>query len=415
MKHLLTQTISSKFHLFISFFLLLHLSTRAQIIFEEGYIIDNDNKKTTCWIKNNEWNVSPRTITYQLNENSSPIEGDITDIKEFKVSSEKYRRFTVDIDQSETGIQNLSTSPDPEFKEETLFLKLLVEGKATLYVSRQHQKYFYSINNDSATQLIHKEYIAKTTVDTKTHNYNDTKNVIRSNDGYKFQLLKDLKCSDINIQSFNSLEYEKKDLSKLFEQYNKCVGATYTNYEESNNKAPLSLHIKAGAKYSTLKIRNDASYYHNVDFNAHYGLTLACQLEYSLAINKNKWSIFLEPSYQYYDSEDPRDEYSFNYVVDYSSIEIPLGIKYYMFLGEDSKLSLSTSFVVLDAVIDDAVGPHEITGGHNFNFSCGFSYKDKYSMELKYGARRDLLNSYINYNSNYQSLSVVLGYKLFGK
>ena len=49
-------------------------------------------------------------------------------VKEFSVgSSQKYINLIVDIDRSSKKITDLSTKRTPEYKSETLFLKVLVE------------------------------------------------------------------------------------------------------------------------------------------------------------------------------------------------------------------------------------------------------------------------------------------------
>lgn len=45
---------------------LLSLITNAQIIFEKGYYITNDDQKIDCFIKNNDWKYNPSEFDYQL-------------------------------------------------------------------------------------------------------------------------------------------------------------------------------------------------------------------------------------------------------------------------------------------------------------------------------------------------------------
>ncbi len=44
---------------------------------------------------------------------------------------------------------------------------------------------------------------------------------------------------------------------------------------------------------------------------------------------------------------------------------------------------------------------------------AGYKYNDKYSIEVRYYLNRDILTDYVNWNSNFKSLNIVLGYTLF--
>ncbi len=55
----------------------------------------------------------------------------------------------------------------------------------------------------------------------------------------------------------------------------------------------------------------------------------------------------------------------------------------------------------------------DINSGLNFNIGLGYNYRSKYSIELRVGTNRDLLDRYTSWSSNYQSVSLSLGYNLF--
>lgn len=105
----------------------------SQIKFEEAYIIDNNNNKSECLIKNKQWNTYPTEIEYKLNENTEIKIGKINDIKEFGIGNDIYKRFEVQVDKSSTDLNNLSQNLKPEFVTEKVFLKLLIDGNIQLY------------------------------------------------------------------------------------------------------------------------------------------------------------------------------------------------------------------------------------------------------------------------------------------
>jgi hypothetical protein len=128
------------------------INAYSQNTFEKGYFINNNNQKTECLIKNNDWKSNPSSFEYKESENSEIIVVDITSAKEFGIYTlSKYVRSTVKLDKSSVNINELSTEKEPAFIEEILFLKVLVEGKSNLYhyLDGNIQRFFY--NKDNAT------------------------------------------------------------------------------------------------------------------------------------------------------------------------------------------------------------------------------------------------------------------------
>ncbi|HLS31621.1 MAG TPA: hypothetical protein VK021_12250 [Flavobacteriaceae bacterium] len=190
-------------------FLLLFLSfnSYAQITFEAGYFIDWDNQKTNCLIKNLDWKNNPTEFEYKLTENSEPQKATIENVKEFGIDDiSKYVGRNVLIDKTYNDeIKRLTEESRPVFQEDEVFLKVLVEGKANLYayVEGRLQKYFYSVNDSQAEQLIFKKNL-------------DKNSNIRTNNAYKQQLFNDLKCSTISDKRIERLQYKRKDLINFF-------------------------------------------------------------------------------------------------------------------------------------------------------------------------------------------------------
>jgi len=142
-------------------FILLTTYCHSQISFEKGYFIDNLNEKTECLIKNIAWKNNPTELEYKLSENGQVNVKTIRYVKEFGIyDKSKYTRYQVDIDRSSTALSNLSTDRRPEFKEERLFLKVLVEGDATLFLYEDGslRRFFYSFENSEVEQLVYKNY-----------------------------------------------------------------------------------------------------------------------------------------------------------------------------------------------------------------------------------------------------------------
>ncbi|MGB3465137.1 MAG: hypothetical protein WBA74_07705, partial [Cyclobacteriaceae bacterium] len=133
------------------------ISSQAQTRYEPGYIIDNSGERQSVLIKNTGWQVSPDKISYvTTNDPDIKVLG-INDIKEFGLEDQTiFRKFITDVDQSSKKVGNLSVKRAPEYASDTLFLRLLVDSKVSLYSYSDGSgyKFFYQDGNDQPVELI---------------------------------------------------------------------------------------------------------------------------------------------------------------------------------------------------------------------------------------------------------------------
>lgn len=390
----------------------------SQIIFEKGYLINNSNEKTECLIKNNDWKNNPETFEYKLSENSEPVIADVKSAKEFGIYSiSKYIRSTVKIDKSKENLDYLSYDKEPTYVEEILFLKVLVEGKSNLYyyVNGNLQRFYYNKDSYAIEPLVYKKYLV-------------SENVVEENNQFKRQLWADLKCPTIGINKVENLHYKKNSILNFFMEYNKCSNSNYTRYDGKVKKDLVNLTLRAHLNNSSAYIRNTA-YTRNstADFGSKSTLGFGIELEYIFPFNKNKWSIFVEPTYQNFKAEIITDDF---YVatkklisnINYSSIEVPLGIRHYLFLNKNSKLFINASYVFdfnlkssIEIRRDDNTYYNSLLVKtlNNTSFGIGYKFKDKYSIETRYQTSRTLLSDYLFWDSSYTTASLIFGYSLF--
>lgn len=397
---------------------LLCFNCYSQIEYEKGYYIDNNNQKTNCLIKNVGWKNNPTEFEYKISENSESKKAILKNIKEFGINNVlKYVRKHVKIDRSTENINSLSDSKKPFFNEEELFLKLLVEGKASLYeyVDGNLRRYFYDKDNSNVEQLIFKSF--------KTSD-----NKLGKNNRFKQQLWNALKCSNFKISKFERLNYKKNDLVNFFVAYNNCNNGAYINYDEKQHRDLINLTIRPRLNNSSLTIMNSISSSRDIDFGNKIGFGFGIEAEFLLPFNKKKWAITIEPTYQSFNSESITDV---NNVlggvliakIDYSSIEIPVGLRHYFFINKNSKIFMNASYIFdlsskssIDFTRNDIsdISSLEIdTVISNLAFGLGYKYKDKYSIEFRYQTPRDVLGKYVFWSSEYKTLSIIFGYSLF--
>lgn len=397
-------------------FTVLSLCTYSQIVFEEGYFIDESDQKINCLIKNVDWKNNPGEFEYRLPQINEVQKAGIQSVKEFGVNGfSKYVRADVQIDRSGFEQTNLNAEKNPVFREETLFLEVLVEGKASLYIYRDGNlvRFFYRLDDSEITQLVYKRYLLEST--------------IARNNYFRQQLFVALKCPGLTSGDFESADYDSKDLYKLFVRFNDCTNSAQVRYMPDQKKDLFNLTIRPGLNLSKLVISNQSDDSWQTAFGTEPSFRFGVEAELIMPFNKNKWSIIAEPTFQYYRSEtttelDNMPVIELNARAKYQSIELPLGIRHYFFLNEKSKIFINASYL-FDFSMNSSIvflrsngstyNALEIIPRRNLGFGAGYKHEDTFSLEVRYQTGRNLFSDYMYWHSEYRTLSVILGYSFF--
>ena len=397
-----------KNYFFTLILLLVSFLSNAQINFEPGHFINNEGEKIDGFIKNIEWKNNPVSFEYMESENGNKKTYSIDAVKEFKVGRFLFKRFEVDIDRSSNINSSLSQTKNPDFQKETLFLLLLVEGDANLYSYNDKSlvRYFYSFDNENSYQLVYKKYMRNSSE-------------IAKNNLFRQQLSQNLKCNSISSGRLENLSYSKTELTEFFKDYNTCKNPQLT-YNQETSKGKFLFSIRPGMTLNNFKIDTDAFYADGqiVHFQNTLGFRLGVEVEYVFPINKNKWSLITEPSYVYINDET-LDYLGETSVWDYSSIEVPLGIRHHMFLNEDSKIFINAAIVWMYQIDSKVI----LFDGKDFIFESrtsfalglGYKFKNKYSFEFQYrGPQKiDFGRGTVDQTAYIDNMAFILGYTIF--
>lgn len=159
-----------------SFLVILFVATSTlsigQVIFEKGYYIDNSGKRIDGLIRNDDWRSNPTRFYYKENESSASKDLGVEEAIEFGIDRGiQFVRATVDIDYSsdvdeinrnpEGAVSQLSHQRDPEWKRETVYLQVVVDGYADLFYwyGEGRSRFFYRVASSPIAQLISKSYL----------------------------------------------------------------------------------------------------------------------------------------------------------------------------------------------------------------------------------------------------------------
>ncbi len=244
---------------------------------------------------------------------------------------------------------------------------------------------------------------------------------MHANSHYQQQLLNDLRCEDIAQKSIEDIGYSEKPLVRIFTKYNSCMDPTY-RAPVAMKKDRFDFWIRPGVNVSSLKIENPYTI-GAVDIGMNTSFRIGVVAEFILPFNKNKWAVFLEPTYLGYQSEADVDFGLGTHKVkaDYKTLDFPLGLKYAVFLKDGSKLFFNTSVVYGYALPGSAITAPKREDLLNLEFSnsfsvvagAGYAFANRFNMELRYDFNRGILNDYAYWASGFSSFSLVAGYRLF--
>ena len=408
------------------------LNICSQISFEKGYYIDNDDSLIECYIKNKDWSINPTEFLAKHSIDSEPTTLNIHTVKEFGIYNEsKYIRSTINIDKSSHAEDNFSTKREPIYEEETLFLKVILEGRANLYYYKgsDYYRYFYSIDSSKIVQLIYKPYKVPMTSNSLS-SYGDrgvtVSSHINKNEDYKNQLLIDLTCQNISSARIQKTHYYRRDLMKIFNLYNQCNDENYKEVEVRKN--PIHITLRPGRNKSSIYIVNavysvedDAYYKYTYSFENEINYSIGIEAEFILPGNKQKWSVIVEPTYQSLVLENGFYSYiysGYSAKLEYKSIEMPIGFRHYFYLSPKSKIFINAVYL-LD------LGHYTITENdlntstkiksylNNFAFGFGYKYNDRLGIELRFKSKNSTWDVNPDWVFKHKSVSLMLGYTIF--
>ncbi|MGC3945676.1 MAG: hypothetical protein QM762_14340 [Chryseolinea sp.] len=156
-----------------------------------------------------------------------------------KDAGEYYYAATVEIDKKPIQINNLERTGARHIVSETVLLELIVRGKLNLYAYRDenHKSHFFIKEpQKEITELPYVRY------------YSAEGSVV--NMPFYLNVLKDL-TKDCDAVTIRDQDYERKPLTKIVTDYNRCVGVSVeTETKTKQGRSKLNLSIVAGAKYS---------------------------------------------------------------------------------------------------------------------------------------------------------------------
>ncbi len=392
------------------------MSIISQTSYDKGYFISTEGIKTECLIENKEWEICPIELSYKVTEQGDQQRIKTSKLKEFEIfGSSKYISRVVEIDKSRSEISELSPSKNPVWLTEKLFLKVLVEGKASLYMYNEYNltRFFYSVNDTSINQLVYKQY--------QSINENGTM-LVATNNNFRQQLYVEVNIPDYSADYMTKIAYEQHELKRYFTKYNAQFNTNQkVIVKEKIKKDFLKIRVTAGLNQRTVVVKNLDHRIGDYDFGNFISPTVGAELEFSVPFTNNKWSVLFHPSYnfpiesvveqkRYYDDKPFINEFN------YQSFEVPFGIRYRYFIN--TKMSLYANGFVSNRMLRNYKSTIKIEhlnldvfeSANRYSAGLGLEY-EKLSMELRGYENRNLLEKYNTRGTDFKGFSLFFKYK----
>lgn len=398
-------------------FVLATVTSYAQIQFENGYFISNDGTKSEVLIKNIDWKNNPKNFEYKATADAEAVSADASTVQEFSVGSFIFKRYMVRIDRATNDVDYMSNHQEPDFTTETLFLKVLATGDATLYSYEDGNlvRFFYSKGTGTPEQLVYKPY----------RNGTD----ILYNNSFRGQLYPLMSDKITDKDRYKSTKYDEKSLTKLFTEYNGNSAVQVKTTTTAGKR--FHLKVTPGVDFIKAELHQTENNGNRYEFDTKPSFRMGIEAEIVLPVNKGKWAIFAEPYYTSY-KQSNRDVYTTGIGAQYTTtmdlsfnyIAVPLGIRHYLFFNNNSSLFINASYTYAFAignskatfVYEGAYTTTKLTGeatnGACFSLGTGYRYK-RYSTEVRYNTNRELLANSAEWKSSISSVSIIFGYKIF--
>jgi len=220
----------------------------SQSNFETGYVIDIQKDTIKGFIDYRNWNITPKEIVFKTATDSKSTIYTPTDILSFNVAGERYVSGIVTIDEGPFRDNELTESEMPQYRTDTVFLQVLLDGNKSLYsLKDENLKMHYFIGQNGAfNTLFFKKYLQNVSGAT----------FVKTNEKFKGQLMVYFQdCPSIQ-KNISYINYNQNDLINLFNEYYNCTQNTIL-YKSKLIKFKSEAGFFAGLSLTKLNFEGD--------------------------------------------------------------------------------------------------------------------------------------------------------------
>ncbi len=424
MKNILFNQRNILFLLFVWMIFFSEWQAGAQISssYEKGYVITKEGKKIQVAILDEDWPHTPKKIFYKYHD--SIREAKPGHIKAIGIPGKwKYISATVDMDTVPDITERLARDRNPKWVRKTVFLKVLVDGKADLFMySEPHLiRFFYRIDRQSIQPLVYRRYYI---YDEQENSYGS----IGVNKDFQQTLYNELNCPGFNKERFTELKYKAEDLKRIFIEYNRCTKQHYKRYHTYTSPDIFHLFGFFRGDVFHLQIINKLDNPINETYTYQGGGGVGMSFEYVLPFRHNSWGLYSDPGIRWakmhftYEKKNVISGDVEEYKWDYSnlSLDLPLSVRFYFLRRENWNMFAETGYVMnlrlgselkqyVDGELKNTLNPQSKAF---WQWGLGITI-GRLNGILRYYTNSNMIKNYALYKAPYRAYALMLAYKIW--
>lgn len=299
---------------FYFFFVFIHAF--AQQNFTQGYIVKYPSDTIQGFINDRNWTLNPRKIEFKTTRESEATTTFTADqIRSFytSYSDEFYYGAIVYVDRTPFELGAILTPKEigrrsSEFiRKDTVFLRVLVKGKATLLglEDGRSQTHFYinKTDPDTTLELQYKRFRVDNAVGSDQ---------IGTTKEYQIQLENYLSDYQAIMNKIKTTNYNEQALKKLFFSYNEHFTPKITPYKKPEDRFSFHVYTLIGISVSQVRFTSQATgtisdYYSQAKFANSVDPTINLGLDWVMPRLRSRWSWYNEAGYRQYSYSDERN------------------------------------------------------------------------------------------------------------
>ena len=238
--------------IFTLLFTFLTITTFAQRKFVPGYYITKQGDKVEAQINDQNWDRNPTFI--EVANGADVVRMGVAELLGFGLSTgDVYDAYSVEVDKSPTKINLIEVNSQSVIVRETVFLKAMVKGAASLYYLKDNnskEHYYIQKGEEEPAELI----------------YRTVKFQAADKIGYNklpiYRGLLTAKFTDCPkaTEGISKLAFTQKALVEQVESYNLCVSGSAGTYKAVKESIKWNIAATGGLTHSNLKFTSSDSH-----------------------------------------------------------------------------------------------------------------------------------------------------------
>ncbi|MEZ4945134.1 MAG: outer membrane beta-barrel protein [Cyclobacteriaceae bacterium] len=268
--------------------LFITISAKSQTTnWQPGFIIPSGRDTIKGFIDFKDWKQNPKHILFK-DLNSKEFSYSANSISYFYISTfdEFYHGNIITTDQSSLRSNDVINLINQNIiKTDTVFLKVLVDGKISLFEFNDGNRLHYLY--DDGTRIRELEVKKKRALQTSNTYGVATINL------YKEQLKSLMKdCSRIN-SDINNLTYGSKGLTNIFREYHECSSFPISYINQSKDKFKFKFGIGTGVQITSIRLDSEVGFptISSNDYSTPINPIIGISGEIIIPKNRESWSI----------------------------------------------------------------------------------------------------------------------------